>query len=69
MTLFIYFSTRYQSVTVKNNSTIQDYFHSDDHTKPSYVIYDSWVQTPHNNTIIYIVVPENIHTPSRWYYY
>ena len=40
MTLF----TIYQSVTVKNNSTIQDYFHSDDHTQPSYVIYDSWVK-------------------------
>ena len=32
------------SVTVNNNSPIQDYIHPDDHTQPTYEM-SSWVQT------------------------
>ena len=38
------------SVTVSNNSPIQDYVHPDDQTQNStYFWNDSWVQTFHNN--------------------
>ena len=30
------------SVTVNNNSPIQDYVHPDDHTHPTYNVYHSW---------------------------
>ena len=35
------------SVTVNNNSPIQDYVHPDDQTQPTFE-NDSWVQTFHN---------------------
>ena len=38
------------SVTVNNNSPIQDYVHPDDQTEPTLILYfwnDSWVQTFH----------------------
>ena len=38
------------SVTVNNNSPIQDYVHPDDHTQPTYENTDSWVQTFHSCT-------------------
>ena len=38
------------SVTVNNNSPIQDYFYPDDQTQPTFEIY-SWVQTFHSNII------------------
>ena len=37
------------SVTVNNNSPIQDYVHPDDQTQPT---FDSWVQTFHNEEYI-----------------
>ena len=33
------------SVTVNNNSLIQDYVHPDDQTQPTFDLNDSWVQT------------------------
>ena len=38
-----------KSVTVNNNSPIQDYVHPDNHTRPTYLWNDSWVQTNHYN--------------------
>ena len=38
------------SVTVNNNSPIQDYVYPDDQTQPAYFWNDSWVQTFHNKS-------------------
>ena len=41
------------SVTVNNNSLIQDYVHLDDHTQPT---YDSWVETFHSIYFVHKVM-------------
>ena len=44
------------SVTVNNNSPIQDYVHPDDQTAPTYFWNDSWVQTFHIIIIVIIII-------------